>query len=428
MGSSGLTVNIDRLIRRMMEMAHLGALPNGGVKRLAASDEDKIGRDLFVKWCIELGFEVRYDEMGSIFAEMKGTRPDLPAILTGSHLDTQPTGGKYDGSLGVLAALEVAQVIKENNFQHERTIAIVCWTNEEGARFSPAMVASGVFAGVFTLDYALSRTDSHGLSLGDELQRIGYKGTLPAVYSRRVKDHQPIQSLNPTGEKFTSYDAFIELHIEQGPVLESEGATVGVVTGVQGIRWYDVDIVGSETHAGPTPMNLRNDPVRKLGRLIQDIYEMAHATGSDARATIGELHASPGSRNTVPGNVRFTVDLRHPDAGKLQEMGQTLTQLCNQIGAVCNEVWYSPPVQFDSRCIDILANSCKKRKLPYRKLVSGAGHDAVYVSKVIPTAMIFIPCKNGLSHNEAEYASPQDIVNGTHVLLDIICELATPKA
>jgi N-carbamoyl-L-amino-acid hydrolase len=410
-----------------MEMARIGALPNGGVKRLAASDEDKMGRDLFVTWCTELGFGVRYDEMGSIFAEMKGTRPDLPAILTGSHLDTQPTGGKYDGSIGVIAALEVAQVIKENNIQHERTIDIVSWTNEEGARFSPAMVASGVFAGVFTLDYGLSRTDSHGLTLGDELQRIGYKGTLPAAYSRKVKDLQPIQSINSTGENVTSYDAFIELHIEQGPILESAGETVGVVTGVQGMCWYDIEIVGSETHAGPTPMNLRNDPIRKLGNLIPQIYALAQNAGEDARATIGELQAYPGSRNTVPGKVRFTVDLRHPDKIKLHHMSQTLNQLCVQIGAVCNEVWNSSPVHFDSKCVGILVDSCKKRAFPFRKLVSGAGHDAVYVSKVIPTAMIFIPCKNGISHNEAEYATPQDIVNGTTVLLDTICELANPK-
>ena len=427
MGSSGLTVNSERLIGRIMDMARLGEMSNGGVKRLAASDEDKIGRDLFVKWCTELGFVVRYDEMGSIFAEMKGTRPDLPAILTGSHLDTQPTGGKYDGSLGVIAALEVAQVIKENNIQHERTIDIVSWTNEEGARFSPAMVASGVFAGVFTLEYALSRTDAHGLTLGDELQRIGYKGTLPAAYSRKVKDPQIIESVNSSGENFTSYDAFIELHIEQGPVLESAGASVGVVTGVQGIRWYDIEIVGSEIHAGPTPMIMRDDPVRKLGSLIQEIYEMTQATGTDARATIGELQAYPGSRNTVPGKVRFTVDLRHPNKTKLQHMGQMLNQLCNQIGAVCNEIWYSSPVQFDSKCIDILVNSCKKRQFPYRELVSGAGHDAVYVSRVIPTAMIFIPCRNGISHNEAEFASPDDIINGATVLLDAICTLAIAK-
>lgn len=408
-----------------MDMARAGALPNGGVKRLAASDQDKMGRDLFVKWCIDLGLEVHIDQMGSIFAEMKGSRPDLPAILAGSHLDTQPTGGKYDGSLGVIAALEVAQVVKENNLKHDRSMVIVSWTNEEGARFSPAMVASGVFSGAFTLDYALSRTDTAGLTLGDELQRIGYKGTLPATYHGRGKDTQPSRSTSTTSDKLASFDAFIELHIEQGPILESVGATVGVVTGVQGIRWYDIEIAGMEAHAGPTPMNLRNDPVRKLASLILEIYEMAQETGSDARATIGELHASPGSRNTVPGKVRFTVDLRHPDAGKLQEMGEILTRLCKPFGAVCNEIWYSPPVQFDQSLIDILVDSCKKRELPYLQLVSGAGHDAVYVSKVIPTAMIFIPCKNGISHNEAEYAAPEDITDGANVLLDMVCKLTT---
>lgn len=419
-----LMVNRERLMGRMMEMAQLGALPNGGVKRLAASDEDKLGRDLFVKWCTELGFSVHIDEMGSIFARKEGTRPELPAVMAGSHLDSQPSGGKYDGTLGVLAALEAVQVIKENNIEHERTIDIVSWTNEEGARFAPAMVASGVFGGAFTLEYGLSRTDAAGLKLGDELKRIGYKGALPADYGRRMKYLKAKQTENAG---FSSYKAFVELHIEQGPILESAGETVGVVTGVQGIRWYDIEIVGSETHAGPSPMNMRNDPVRKLGDLIPEVYALAKAAGADARATIGELHAFPGSRNTVPGKVRFTVDLRHPDEKSLENMHNTLNSLCERIGADCNEIWYSPPVRFDSGCVEALAKSCKKRGFPSREMVSGAGHDAVYVSKVIPTAMIFIPCKDGISHNEAEHAEPDDIVNGATVLLDAVCELANAK-
>jgi beta-ureidopropionase / N-carbamoyl-L-amino-acid hydrolase len=402
-----ITINAQRLLWRMDAMACVGALSGGGVKRLALSDEDKAGRELFIRWCRELGLEVSVDQMGSVFARKPGLQPDLPAILSGSHLDTQPSGGRFDGVLGVLAALEGVQTIIENDISHNAPIEIVSWTNEEGARFAPAMVASGVFAGAFSLDYGLSRCDNLGIGLGDELQRIGCAGERPAVHS----PHYP-------------FKAYLELHIEQGPILHRSGDMIGIVTGVQGIRWYDVVITGIETHAGPTPMEFRKDPVPVLGRIITGLYELVAGFGPDARLTIGKLSADPGSRNTVPGTVRFSIDIRHPDNAVLQTMYEAVMSFCSRYSAECTEVWHSPPVYFDETCIAAVEAATKRNGLSSRRMVSGAGHDAVYVSRVVPTAMIFVPSRDGISHNEAEFTAPEQVIAGANVLLSAILLLA----
>ncbi|MGH6901130.1 MAG: allantoate amidohydrolase, partial [Geminicoccaceae bacterium] len=288
---TGLRVNGERLWRSLMTMAEIGATPKGGVNRQTLTDEDRRGRDLFRKWCQEAGLQVSVDRMGSMFARRQGTKPDLPPVMLGSHLDSQPTGGKFDGALGVLAALEVIRTLNDHGIQTRAPLEVVNWTNEEGCRFPPAMIASGVFAGVFDLDYGLSRKDHAGRTIGAELERIGYAGDRPV-------GQRPIGAL-------------FELHIEQGPILEAEGQRIGIVTGGQGTRWYDCAVIGAETHAGPAPMESRRDALRGAAAMLVDIYEVAHRHAPAGRATVGEFQAYPGSRNTVPGRVRFTVDLRH---------------------------------------------------------------------------------------------------------------------
>ncbi len=328
--------------------------------------------------------------------------------MLGSHLDSQPTGGKFDGALGVLAALEVVRTLNDHRIRTEAPLEVVNWTNEEGCRFPPAMIASGVFAGVFDLDYGLSRQDHAGKALGAELERIGYAGDRP-VGGR------------PAGGLF-------ELHIEQGPILEAEGRRIGIVTGGQGTRWYDAEVLGAETHAGPSPMEGRRDALRAAAAMLEDIYQVAHAHAPDGRATVGEFQAYPGSRNTVPGRVRFTVDLRHPDGATMDAMDQALRDLFERANArergrtACRveQIWYAPPVAFDPACIDAVRQAAATLGLSAREIVSGAGHDAVYMARVVPTAMIFVPCKDGISHNEAEYAAPEACADGANVLLHAV--------
>ncbi len=398
-----LCINAERLMERLMVMARIGATEKGGVCRLALSEVDKRGRDLFCAWCKALGCTIRVDAIGNIFARKEGDRPDAPAILIGSHLDSQPTGGKYDGVLGVLGALEVLACFVENNLAMPYALELVSWTNEEGARFAPAMMGSGVFAGVFDLSYAYSRTDQEGVSVEAALESIGYKGL------------EPVEPY--------SYRACFELHIEQGPILENEHLPIGVVTGVQGIRWYDLTIWGQEVHAGPTPMTYRDDPVQKALPLLTQIFAIAERFAPVARVTIGALSASPGSRNTVPGAVRATIDMRHPDARTLEHMHEALVAAAAQANAELDEIWYARPVVFDATCIAAVEAGAQHLDVPYRKIISGAGHDAVYLAPITPTAMIFIPCKDGLSHNEAEYAAPEHIAAGANVLFQAVCHL-----
>jgi N-carbamoyl-L-amino-acid hydrolase len=400
-----LRVNGERLWQSLMTMAEIGASAKGGVCRLTLSDEDKRGRDLFRRWCEEAGLTVTIDRMGSIFGHRPGAEPDRPPVVLGSHLDSQPTGGKFDGALGVLAALEVVRTLNDHRVATKAPVEVVNWTNEEGARFAPAMIASGVFAGVFDLDYALARSDHDGRTIGAELQRIGYAG-------EQKVGHRPLGAL-------------LELHIEQGPILEAEGKRIGVVTGGQGTRWYDCQVIGAEAHAGPTPMEARRDPLRGAAELLPEIYRIAHDQAPNGRATIGEFRAWPGSRNTVPGRVDFTVDLRHPDGGVMDAMDHALQEAFegargragDRLEFHLHEIWYAPPVAFDPACVEAVRQAAVGLGLSSREIVSGAGHDAVYMARVVPTAMIFVPCKDGISHNEAEYASPEACADGANVLL-----------
>jgi beta-ureidopropionase / N-carbamoyl-L-amino-acid hydrolase len=397
------TIDADRLWSSLMELAAIGATTRGGVCRLAGSDEDRRGRDLFVTWCTGAGLEVRVDGMGNLFGRRAGTDRDRPPVMIGSHLDSQPTGGRFDGAYGVMAALEVVRALDDAGVTTVAPVEIVSWTNEEGARFPPAMVSSGVFAGAFTAEWARAQTDPDGVTLGDELDRIGYTG--PAPVGR------------PVG-------AYVEAHIEQGPILEAEGTTIGVVTGVQGVRWYDVDVPGREGHAGSTPMDRRRDALVAAAGVIATLPELAAAHGPDARATVGVVTAHPASRNTIPGRVTFTADLRHPDTAVLEKMESALRERVAAVGGTVTDVWQSPPVDFDAGVVHAVRRSAAAAGLSHRDIVSGAGHDACYLATVCPTGMIFVPCRDGLSHNEAEFAESEWCAAGARVLLGVTLELA----
>lgn len=395
-----IRINGERLWQRLMTMAQIGATAKGGVCRVTLTDEDKVGRDLFGQWCEAAGLTVTVDEMGNIFGRRAGRNNDLPPIMTGSHLDSQPTGGKFDGVYGVLAALEVVETLNDHDIVTEAPLEIVSWTNEEGARFAPAMVSSGVWAGVFSLAYAYSRQDKNGRFLGDELERIGYKGALPAR-------HRPLT-------------AAFEIHIEQGPILEHEGLPIGIVTGVQGARWYHLTIPGKESHAGTTPMHVRHDPVKTAVSLLNSAYTLATQYEPDIRFTIGDLRPSPGVINTIPGELLVTVDLRHPSDSVLDELEEMLVALAAEHGARLENIWTSEAVVFAEKCVKAVETAVSTLGTPAKRMISGAGHDAVYLSRVAPTSMIFIPCADGLSHNELESATKEDVITGANVLLHAI--------
>jgi len=410
--SQDLHINGERLLKRLTDMAQIGATPKGGVCRVALSDEDKAGRDLFIQWCQGAGCTVTVDKIGNIFARRAGIKDDLPAIMAGSHLDSQPTGGKFDGVYGVLAALEAIETLNDEGSSTSHPVEIVSWTNEEGARFAPGLTGSGVYAGVFDLEHGLSRADKNGLTIGEELQRIGYAGEAP-VGSRPVK-------------------AAFEIHIEQGPILEAEGITIGVVSGVQGMRWYDLIFEGQEAHAGTTPMERRRDPVASAIRVLQRIYELNEKHAPEGRATFGDFKVEPGSRNTVPGRLMVTLDYRHPDAAVLEavdgEMRSIMERECRAAGIEgrVEEIWHMPPVSFAPECMSAVQRAADKLGYASMEMNSGAGHDAMYLAQIVPTGMIFVPCENGLSHNELENTQPEDLVAGGDVLLHTILELANP--
>ncbi|MEM8766142.1 MAG: Zn-dependent hydrolase [Pseudomonadota bacterium] len=398
-----------RLWASLMELAQLGATPAGGCNRQALTEIDAQGRALFTSWAETIGCRVHTDAIGNLFARRDGTDPDAPAILLGSHLDTQPTGGRFDGVYGVLAGLEVLRTLEDLGLHTRSPVIVASWTNEEGARFPPAMMGSGAWAGEFDLEATYATADKDGVTVREALSAIGALGETPA-------------------EPFPVKGAF-ELHIEQGPILEAEQKTIGVVTGVQGIRWYDLTLTGKPCHAGPTPMEVREDPVQTLGEVLTRLYPIATDHAPWGRATVGDLVTEPGSRNTVPERIRVTVDLRHPDQEVLEAMHERLGALCteqNRRGAVqvdLEEIWYSPAIRFDDGCLDAIRTAVERTGDPSMEIVSGAGHDAAYVSRVAPTAMIFIPCRDGLSHNEAEYAKPEDITAGANVLLNAVLAL-----
>jgi beta-ureidopropionase / N-carbamoyl-L-amino-acid hydrolase len=407
---SDLRVNGQRLMDSILEMAKIGATPKGGCNRQTLTDLDREGRDLFRRWCEAAGLTVAVDEMGNMFARRPGRRDDLPPVVLGSHLDTQPMGGKYDGVLGVLAGLEVVRTLNDAGFETDRPIIVANWTNEEGARFAPAMLSSGVFAGAFTSDYAYARTDREGKTFGAELERIGYKGELPCARQ--------------------DWTCHLELHIEQGPILEAENKVIGVVTGAQGMRWYDVTLTGTASHAGSTPMPRRKDALVAAAKVVARLDEIARAHAPHGVATVGVIDAKPASRNIVPGEVSFTVDLRHPEPGALEAMGNELRAAlaagCERDGLTheCQEIWHFPPVEFAESCIRAVREAAEEGGYSHRDMVSGAGHDSCYTARVVPTSMIFIPCRDGLSHNEEEHAEPEHIEAGCNVLLRACLKMA----
>ncbi len=409
-----LTVNGDRLWASLMELAQIGATEKGGVCRLAADDLDGAARRLFIGWCEEAGCAVRIDQIGNIFARRPGRNPDLAPVMAGSHLDTQPTGGKFDGAYGVMAGLEIVRTLNDLGYETEAPIEIVAWTNEEGSRFSPAMVGSGVFAGAFDLAYGLARPDNvSGVELGAELERIGFAGPAP-VGGRPVA-------------------AYFEAHIEQGPILEAAGLPIGIVTGAQGQRWYEITVTGQEAHAGPTPMPRRRDALVGAARMIDAVNQIGHGHAPNACATVGFVQVSPNSRNTIPGRVFFTVDFRHPQDDVLSAMDRELRAACAAAAATqslevaVEEFWYFPPTPFDPELVGRVREAAAAQGYPHQDIISGAGHDAVYMARVAPSAMIFVPCVGGISHNEIEDAKPDDLTAGCAVLLNAVLESADAR-
>lgn len=401
--AASLAINGQRLWDSLMEMAKIGATPKGGVCRLALTDLDKQGRDLFVRWAREAGCSISVDQMGNLFARRAGRNDSLPPVITGSHADSQPTGGRFDGIYGVLGGLEVIRTLNDQGIETEHPIEVVIWTNEEGSRFAPAMVASGVFAGVFSLEYGLSRQDVDGKTVGEELARIGYAGDQPMG--------KPIH-------------AAFELHIEQGPILEAEGKTIGVVTHAQGQRWYEVEFTGQESHAGPTPMPRRRDALLAAARVIDQVNRIGHAHAPYACATVGMIQNYPNSRNVIPGRVFFTIDIRHPDDAVLAAMDRELREAIAQIVeqtrvevSRLEQIFYYQPVAFDGDCVAAVRGAAERFGYSHRDMVSGAGHDACYLAQVAPTSMVFVPCVDGISHNEVEDAKPEWIEAGCNVLL-----------
>mgnify|MGYP001238669325 FL=1 len=408
--TTNLRINGSRLWDSLMEMAKIGPGIAGGNNRQALTDEDAQGRALFQKWCDDAGLTMGIDQMGTMFARREGTRPDLLPVYVGSHLDTQPTGGKYDGVLGVLAGLEIIRTLNDQGIETKHPIVIVNFTNEEGTRFPPAMVASGVFAGVHSLDWAYSREDSEGKTFGEELKRINWIGD-EEVGSRKMK-------------------AFFELHIEQGPILELEEKEIGVVTHGQGLSWLEITLTGKESHTGSTPMPMRVNAGLGMARITQLVDEIAHSYKPNAVGAIGQCDIYPNSRNIIPGKAVFTVDFRHPEKSVISSMEEELRlgaeKIAKEIGLTLEieSVGGFDPVTFDPDCVSMIRASAEKLGYGYRDLVSGAGHDACWVNKVAPTAMVMCPCVGGLSHNEAEEITQKWASAGADVLLHSVLDSA----
>jgi N-carbamoyl-L-amino-acid hydrolase len=403
---SGLRINCRRLWDSLMELARIGATAKGGVRRLALTDLDRQGRDLVVRWLRDAGATVQVDGAGNVFATRAGQRTETPVVLTGSHVDTQPSGGKFDGNYGVLAGLELVRTLNDSGIRTEKPVGVAIWTNEEGSRFIPVMGGSGAFAGVFTLEYLLQQRDIDGISFGEALNSIGYAGT-SRVGGRAV-------------------DAYFEAHIEQGPILEREDKTIGVVTGALGQRWYDCIWTGQDAHAGPTPMEARHDALRGASKMVEEVHAMALRHAPDGRATVGFMQVKPNSRNVVPGQVTMSIDVRHPDDEELatmdRELRDTAAVIARGLRLECEvrQVVEFPASHFDVDCVSSVRSAAAMLGYPHREIVSGAAHDAVYLSRVAPTAMIFVPCKDGISHNEFEDARPEHLEAGCNVLLHAV--------
>lgn len=401
-----LEVNGGRLWGTIMETARFGGTPKGGIRRLSLSDSDREVRDWFVGSCREAGCDVTIDEVGNIFARRSGRDNTLPPIAVGSHLDTQPTGGKFDGVYGVLSGLEVVHALNDAGYETEAPLEVIDWTNEEGTRFSPPMLASGVFAGVFTREYAYARQDREGRSFEGELTRIGYRGNI------RCPGQKP--------------GAYFELHIEQGPVLEAENKEIGIVTRAQGMRWYDVNITGQDGQAGCVPMPLRHDAALACGRMIEAVNKIALDHAPSAVATVGMVEIRPNSRNVIPGFALVSVDIRHPDEAVLdameKELGEAVAAIAkaSNVKAKLTPFWNSPGVRFNEACLGAIRTAVESLGLRYRVMTSGAGHDAIYIARIAPAAMIFVPCRGGVSHNEAEEITREQARNGANALLNAV--------
>jgi len=405
-----LRVNGDRLRGTLEEMAQIGATTGGGVQRLTLSDEDKRARDLFAGWLKELNLEVQVDEMGNIFGKRAGKNTDLAPVMSGSHIDSQPKGGRFDGILGVMGPLEVMRTLQENSIETERPIVIVDWTNEEGTRFSPAMVASGVWAGALERDWIYDRVDRDGKRFGDELERIGYRGSAAA-------------------QKWPLH-AYYEYHIEQGPILEREGKTIGAPKGIVCLHWYDVYLEGEANQVGPTPMEGRHDALCAAAEMILKLNALPNKMGGKLVATVGEIQNYPNSRNIIPDKVHFTVDIRSWDdelgLRAWDDVRADFEEIARRRGCPIRmeETWRVEHSPFDKKLVQRVLNVARDMGYPALHMVSGAGHDASYMNQVAPTAMIFVPSIGGRSHVEVEHTTWEDCEAGANVLLHCVLRSA----
>ena len=395
-----------RLWDSLMSMAEIGATPKGGVRRLTLTEVDKRGRDRFRAACEAAGLTVRVDAIGNMFARRPGRDPSRLPVLMGSHLDSQPSGGKFDGALGVIAGLEVMRSLNDLGIVTEAPVELVNWTDEEGSRFGHSLMGSGVWAGVYGLEETYGLTDPDGVTVRTALDGIGYRGGEPAA-------------------SFPA-DAYFELHIEQGPILERENKTIGIVTGAQAQVWYDAVVTGVDSHAGTTPPSARKDALVAAARIVDLVDRMMRARGEDGRGTVGQMFVLPNSRNVIPGEVRFSVEFRHPDGAEVERLDAQFPREAGFIARDCGvqlaltKLFMVPAQQFDPACVDLVRQAAAKLGFPAREIVSGAGHDAVYVARSVPTAMIFTPCKDGLSHNELEEIQPGEAEAGCQVLFEAV--------
>ena len=400
---TNISINSERLWDTLMTMAKIGPGIAGGNNRQTVTPEDGEARKLLQKWSEDAGMTMKVDELGSMFFKREGTDKNALPVVIGSHLDTQPTGGKYDGVLGVLAGLEIVRTLNDLKIQTKHPILVVNWTNEEGSRFPPAMMASAGYAGIYGVDTLLSAKDAEGNIFGDELDKIGWKGSEPVG-----------------AQKFHCY---YELHIEQGPILETEGIDIGIVTHGQGLKWLEFKLNGKEQHTGTTPMNVRKDTSLAMSEIILAVNNIANQNQPNALGSVGHIEVSPNSRNVIAGETLFTVDIRSPDISKLNKMEKELEKAANEICKKYNieinieQIGGFDPVEFNEECLDHLRTNAKKFGYSYKDIVSGAGHDACWINTVVPSAMIMCPCVDGLSHNEAEEIKPEWAYSSTNVLL-----------
>ena len=408
--AGNLKINGERLWESIMEMAKIGPGVAGGNNRQTLTDEDAVGRALFQQWCDDAKLSMGIDKMGTMFARREGTDPSALPVYVGSHLDTQPTGGKYDGVLGVLGGLELIRTLNDMGIKTKHPIILVNWTNEEGTRFAPPMMASGVFAGVHTLDWAYSRVDAEGKTFGDEIKRIGWVGD-EEVGQRKMK-------------------AFYELHIEQGPILEAEGKDIGIVARGQGLNWLQVTLTGRESHTGSTPMPMRRNAGLGMAKITTLVHEIAMSHQPEAVGAVGHCDVYPNSRNIIPGKAIFTIDFRSPSFETQEDMEKRLKEgaavICEDLDLQLEieKVGHFDPVTFDEECVSTIRRAADRLGYSHRDIISGAGHDACWINKMAPTAMVMCPCVDGLSHNEAEDISQDWAVAGSNVLFHAVLETA----